>query len=70
MAYMRTTLDLDDDLVAALLVRNPGSSKKEAVEEAIRAYLATDALDRLRALAGSFPIDDVSRELRRLDRRT
>jgi Arc/MetJ family transcription regulator len=67
---MRTTLDLDDELLAALLARHPGASKKEAVERAIREYLADDAVSRLRALAGSFPIEDVSLELRARDRRT
>jgi Arc/MetJ family transcription regulator len=62
---MRTTLELDDALMEALLARNPGTSKREAVERAIRAYLAADAADRLRALRGRLEIADVSAELRR-----
>jgi Arc/MetJ family transcription regulator len=65
---MRTTLELDDALMDALLARNPGASKREAVERAIRAYLAADAADRLRALRGRLEIEDLSAELRR-DRR-
>jgi hypothetical protein len=65
---MRTTLDLDDSLMSALLVRFPGVSKTEAIERAVRAYLAESAVTRLRELAGSLDIDDVSADLRRLDR--
>lgn len=49
----------------ALLARHPGASKREAVEQAIRAYLAADAADRLRALRGRIEIADLSAELRR-----
>jgi Arc/MetJ family transcription regulator len=62
---MRTTLDIDDELFAALLARHPGASKKEAVERAIREYLGRDAVARVRALIGKIEIEDVSAELRR-----
>jgi hypothetical protein len=65
---MRTTLDLDDSLVSALLARHPGVSKTEAIEIAVRRYLAESAVSRLRELAGSVEINDVSAELRRADR--
>src|SRR5919197_1352277 len=67
---MRTTLDIDDDLLAALLERYPGRSKTEAIEAALRAYLAEDAVSRLRRLAGAFDIDDVSATTRAHDRRS
>jgi len=67
---VRTTLELDDDLMRALLDRHPGLSKRAAVESAIREYLATDATSHITSLAGGFPIEDVSAELRSLDRRT
>lgn len=66
---MRTTLDLDDRLLDALMSRMPGASKTEAIEEAVRSYLADDAASRLRALAGNLDIEDVSAELRAVDRR-
>lgn len=66
---MRTTLDLDDDLIDALMARHPGETKTRAVEHAIEAYLGRDAIEALLARAGSFEIEDVSRELRDLDRR-
>ena len=68
--HMRTTLDIDDELLHALLARHPGVSKREAVERAIRSHLTEDAAERLRALAGSIDVEDVSAELRRHDRRT
>jgi len=67
---MRTTLDIDDELLQALLARHPGVSKRAAVERAISEYLSTDAAARTRALRGRLPVDDTSEELRRVDRRT
>jgi len=67
---MRTTLDIDDELMEALLARHPGASKTEAVERAIREYLAADAYERARKLRGRIDVEDVSAELRRNDRRT
>jgi hypothetical protein len=62
---MRTTLDLDDDLLDALRARHPGATKAEVVELAIREYLSHDAASRLRALRGNVEIEDLSEELRR-----
>jgi hypothetical protein len=62
---MRTTLELNDALMDALLSRHPGASKREAVETAIRAYLAADATERIRALRGRLAVEDLSQELRR-----
>ena len=67
-AIMRTTLDVDDALMEALMARHPGASKRQAVETAIREYLANDSVQRLRALKGKVDIKDLSAELRR-DRR-
>jgi hypothetical protein len=65
---MRTTLDINDALMSALLDRLPGVSKTEAIERALRAFLADDATTRLRGLAGSLEIDDLSTTLRSHDR--
>jgi hypothetical protein len=67
---MRTTLNLDDTLMHALLERLPGVTKTEAIERALRAFLAEDAASRLRAMAGTMDIEDVSQDLRRRDRHT
>ena len=62
---MPTTLDIDDALMDALLARLPGASKREAVEQAIRAYLKGDAIEQLRGLRGTIAIEDAWEELRR-----
>jgi len=66
--HMRTTLDLDDGLVEALKSRHPGLSRTEAIERAIKAYLEAEAVERLLSVAGSFEIEDVSADLRTVDR--
>ncbi len=52
---MRTTLDIDDRLLDALMARSPGLSKTKAIERAIDQYVKTDAYERVRALRGAFP---------------
>ena len=68
--HMRTTVDIDDSLLEALRERLPDRSKTEAIEIAIRAYLEGDAIMRLREMSGTLEIRDVSKELRRGDRKT
>jgi hypothetical protein len=65
---VRTTLNLEDELLRALMARHPDLSKTEAIETAIRTYLADSAAARLRRLAGTVDIEDVSKELRKVDR--
>jgi len=65
---MRTTLDLSDELIKALVARHPRMSRTEAIETAIREYLARDAYEGLRALAGTVEIEDLSKEMRDLAR--
>ena len=67
---IRTTLDIDDDLMRTLLDRLPGRSKTDAIEHAIEVFLADDAVDRLKSLAGTLEIEALSHELRTLDRTT
>jgi hypothetical protein len=57
-------------LITTLLARLPGRSKTDAIEYAIEAFLASDSVGRLKALAGTMDIEDLSQELRRLDRTT
>jgi len=45
-------------------------TKREAVERAISEYLSKDAAARTKALRGRIQIEDVSAELRSMDRRT
>ncbi len=66
---MRTTLDIDDGLLDALMARSPGMSKTKAIERAVDQYVKTDAYERVRGLRGAYPaIVDRTSELDDLDR--
>ncbi len=56
--------------MATLLARLPGRSKTEAIEHALGAFLTSDAAVRLKSLAGTIEIEDVSAALRGSDRTT
>ncbi len=65
---MRTTLDIDDRLMEALMARSPGLSKTKAIERAIGHYVQEDVWESLRDLRGSRKDKiDFSVENRRLD---
>ena len=66
---IRTTLDINDRLMERLMARHPGVSKTKAVEAAIDDHLSRGAVDWLLANAGKIEIEDVSGELRAIDRR-
>jgi hypothetical protein len=65
---MRTTLDLDDRLMSALMARHPGETKTKAVEIAIAEHVRRGAVDWLLENAGQIEIEDLSAELRAADR--
>lgn len=65
---MRTTLDIDDRLMEALMARSPGLSKTKAIERAIDQFVQKDVIESLRKLRGAFPdMIDFSIENRQLD---
>lgn len=66
---MRTTLDLDDRLMQALMARHPGETKTKAVEAAIADHVRRGAVDWLLENAGTIEIEDASSDLRAADRR-
>ena len=66
---MRTTLDIDEHLMEALMARHPGTSKTKAVEAAIADHVRRGAVDWLLENAGKIEIEDVSEEMRAIDRR-
>jgi hypothetical protein len=66
---MRTTLDIDDRLMESLMARHPGESKTKAVEAAIAEHVRRGAVDWLLENAGKIEIEDVSKEMRAVDRR-
>lgn len=67
---MRTTLDIDDELMNALTSEYPNLSKTEAIETVIRRSLSEAAAEGLRRIAGSLEIEDASEASRRDDRHT
>lgn len=52
---MRTTLDLDAELLEAALTETGARTKTEVIELALRVLLEQEARRRLRALAGQLP---------------
>jgi len=55
MICMRTTLDLDDDLVRRALDETGARTKTEVIEMGLRALLEREARRRLKALFGKGP---------------
>lgn len=51
------------------MARHPGESKTKAIEAAIAEHLRRGAIDWLLANAGEIEIEDVSAEMRGIDRR-
>jgi Arc/MetJ family transcription regulator len=49
---MRTTLNIDDDALAAALEADPGKTKTAVINDALRDYARRRALRGLRKLAG------------------
>ena len=54
---MRTTINVKDDLMNALLKKTMAGSKTKAIELAIREYLEKQAIEDLIALSGEVRID-------------
>jgi Arc/MetJ family transcription regulator len=52
---MRTTLDLDQDLIRRALEETGAKSKTEVIEMGLRALLEREARKRLKALFGAEP---------------
>lgn len=51
------------------MARHPGISKTKAIEAAIEDHLRRRAVDRLLELRGKLDVEDVSKEMRAMDRR-
>ena len=54
---MRTTINVKDDLLEALLERTMARSKTKAIEMAIREYLDRKAMEDIISLSGKIHID-------------
>ena len=66
---MRTTLDIDEDLVARVMSATHATTKTAAVEMGLRELLAKAAREELAALYGSDPVAKAPPR-RRSDRRS
>lgn len=55
MHTIRTTLNLDAELIEELMRRHPGWTRTAVIEEGLRALLARDASLKLAALGGTAP---------------
>jgi Arc/MetJ family transcription regulator len=66
---MRTTLNIDEDLVARAMSATHAPTKTAAVEMGLRELLAKAAREELAALYGSDPVAKAPSR-RRLDRRS
>ena len=55
MQTIRTTLNLDRELIEVATARHPGLTRTAVIEEGLRALIARDAALRLAALGGRAP---------------
>ncbi|MBU2055901.1 MAG: type II toxin-antitoxin system VapB family antitoxin [Proteobacteria bacterium] len=54
---MRTTINIRDDLMEALLTHTKAKTKTEAIELSIREYIEKKSLEDLLSLSGKINID-------------
>ncbi len=66
---MRTTLDVDSQLLNDVLELTGEKSKSKAVCTALKQYLRSRRIAELRAMAGKIQTDDVKEEQEEVDRR-
>lgn len=66
---MRTTLDIDERLLGAVVKATGERSRSKAVQKVLEDYLRHRAIDELRGSAGKIGLDDMQEEQRVADRR-
>ena len=66
---MRTTLDIDRDLLDSVVEVTGEGTKSKAVNTALEAYVRQIKIKELREAAGKYQIDDTRAEQREADRR-
>lgn len=64
---MRTTLELEKNLLDNVVRATGEKSQSKAVTRALEEYLYRKAVERLEELAGTIDVDDVWRELEELE---
>ncbi len=65
---MRTTLNLDKQLIAKLMRVSGTKTKTEAIHLAAREFIRRRTAERIEALAGKIPLVDNWKELRELEK--
>ncbi len=65
---MRTTLDIDERLLSAVVKATGQKSRSKAVQKVLEDYLRHRAIDELRDGAGRIALDDMQDEQRAADR--
>ncbi len=65
---MRTTLDIDERLLGAVVKATGEKSRSKAVQKVLEEYLRHKAIEELRGSAGSVGMDDIQEEQRAADR--
>ena len=66
---MRTTLDIDPDLLDSVVETTGERSKTRAVSKALEEYVRRAKINELRAMAGRIPLNDTREQQRAADRR-
>ena len=64
---MRTTLTLDDSIIAQVVKTTGRSNPLDAIRDALQSYLQQEKLKQVIAMRGKLDIEDNWRELRQLD---
>lgn len=64
---MRTTLTIDDHVVAQVVQTTGLANPLDAIRDALRSYLQQEKLKQVIALRGKLDLDDNWRTLRQLD---
>ena len=65
---MRTTLDIDERLLSAVVKATGERSRSKAIQKVMEEYMRRRAIDELRDSAGRIGIDDMQEEQRAADR--
>jgi Arc/MetJ family transcription regulator len=64
---MRTTISLDEELLAELMRAEPDVSRSEALRRAVKSHLRRKRVDAFMTLAGSRLVDLGWREMERIE---
>ncbi len=65
---MRTTLNIDDKILAEVIEATGEKSKSKAVNMALARYVRQKKIENLLSMAGNMEIDDTSVEQARVDK--